>query len=81
VLEGVITGIDLGVVSMVDELKGLLPKMEKVYDISYRHEVLGESVANREKIFSIYEEHTDIIVKGSREVEFGHKVNLTDGEE
>jgi len=79
VVEGVITGIDLEVVSIVTELKGLLPKMEKVYDISYRHEVLGESVPNREKIFSIYEGHTDIIVKGSREVAFGHKVNLTTG--
>jgi IS5 family transposase len=79
VVEEVITGIDLEVGSIVAELKGLLSKMEKVYDISYRHELLGESVPNSEKIFSIYEEHTDIIVKGSREVEFGHKVNLTTG--
>jgi IS5 family transposase len=79
VVEGVITGVDVGVISIMAELKGLLSKMEKVYDISYRHEVLGESVPNSEKIFSIYEEHTDIIVKGSREVEFGHKVNLTTG--
>jgi IS5 family transposase len=79
VVGGVITGMDLGVVLIVAELKGLLSKMEKVYDISYRHEVLGESVPNREKIFSIYEEHTDIIVKGSREVAFGHKVNLATG--
>lgn len=34
---------------------------------------------NDEKIFSIYELHTDIIVKGSREVQFGHKVNLSTG--
>jgi IS5 family transposase len=61
------------------ELKGLLPKMEKVYDISYRHELLGESVPSSEKIFSIYEDHTDIIVKGAREVAFGHKVNLATG--
>jgi IS5 family transposase len=73
------SGADLGVLSIVAELKGLLSKMEKVYDISYRHELLGESVPNREKIFSIYEEHTDIIVKGSREVAFGHKVNLATG--
>jgi IS5 family transposase len=79
VVEGVIPGMDLGVISIVAELKGLLPKMEKVYGMSYRHEVLGERVPNGEKIFSIYEEHTDIIVKGSREVEFGHKVNLTTG--
>ena len=60
-------------------LKDLLPKAEKVYDITKRHELLGESVANKEKIFSIYEDHTDIIVKGKREVEFGHKVNLSTG--
>jgi IS5 family transposase len=75
----VIVGADLGGLSILSELKGLLPKMEKVYDISYRHELLGESVPNSEKIFSIYEEHTDIIVKGSREVAFGHKVNLSTG--
>jgi len=62
---------------IAQELKRLLPKMEKVYDITLRHELLGESVPNKEKIFSIYEEHTDIIVKGKREAEFGHKVNLT----
>jgi IS5 family transposase len=61
------------------ELKELLPKAEKVYDISWRHEILGESVPNKEKIFSIFEDHTDIIVKGGREVEFGHKVNLAGG--
>jgi len=79
VLEDIIVGPDLGVLSILSELKGLLPKMEKVYDISYRHELLGESVPNGEKIFSIYEDHTDIIVKGSREVVFGHKVNLATG--
>jgi len=72
-------GVDLGVLSIMAELKGLLAKMEKVYDISYRHELLGESVPSSEKIFSIYEDHTDIIVKGAREVAFGHKVNLSTG--
>ena len=75
----ILVGADLGVISIVAELKGLLPKMEKVYDISYRHELLGESVPNREKIFSIYEDHTDILVKGAREATFGHKVNLATG--
>jgi transposase, IS5 family len=75
----IIVGADWGTLSILSELKGLLPKMEQVYDISYRHELLGESVPNSEKIFSIYEEHTDIIVKGSREVSFGHKVNLATG--
>ena len=64
---------------IAEELKRLLPKMEKVQDITRRHELLGEKVPNSEKIFSIYEAHTDIIVKGMREAEFGHKVNLTVG--
>jgi IS5 family transposase len=64
---------------IIKALRDLLPKAEKVYDISWRHEILGEAVPNKEKIFSIYEDHTDIIVKGSREVEFGHKVNLATG--
>ncbi len=65
--------------AVIKELRELLPKAEKVYDITWRHEILGESVPNKEKIFSIFEDHTDIIVKGGREVEFGHKVNLAGG--
>jgi len=30
-------------------------------------------------LFSIFEDHTDIIVKGAREASFGQKVNLTTG--
>ena len=44
-----------------------------------RKEILKEKVPVEEKIFSIYEQHTDIIVKGDRDVEFGHKVNLGSG--
>ena len=61
------------------ELKKLLPLMHQVYDISYRREILGDSVPNDEKIFSIYESHTNIIVKGQRDVLFGHKINIGGG--
>jgi IS5 family transposase len=60
-------------------LEHILPLMQQVYDMTYRKEILGEPVPNNEKIFSIYELHTDIIVKGSREILFGHKVNLATG--
>ncbi len=53
--------------------------MNLVYDMVYKKEVKGEQVPNEEKIFSIYEQHTDIIVKGSRDVKFGHKVDLCSG--
>ncbi|MDR2692334.1 MAG: ISNCY family transposase [Dysgonamonadaceae bacterium] len=61
------------------DLKRLLVLMQQVYSMTLRREVKGEKVANDEKIFSIYELHTGIIVKGSREVQFGHKVNLSTG--
>jgi len=60
-------------------LESLLPVMEKVYRMTERKEILKEKVPVEEKIFSIYERHTDIIVKGQREVQFGHKVNLGSG--
>jgi IS5 family transposase len=56
-----------------------LKVMQKVHDITYRKEIKNEIIPNEEKIFSIYERHTDIIVKGSREVLFGHKINLSSG--
>ncbi|HSW64383.1 MAG TPA: ISNCY family transposase [Dissulfurispiraceae bacterium] len=63
----------------IRELKGVIRSAKKVYDITLRHEVREEPVAVKDKIVSIYEDHTDIIVKGKRDVEFGHKVNLATG--
>lgn len=53
--------------------------MQLVYDMVFRKEIKGEKVPNEEKIYSIYEKHTDIIVKGSRQIQFGHKVDLSSG--
>jgi IS5 family transposase len=64
---------------LIIELRALLPLMKKVYSMTYRRQILDEPVPNDQKLFSIYELHTDIIVKGSREVLFGHKVNLSTG--
>jgi IS5 family transposase len=36
----------------------------------------GESVPSSEKLVSLFEPHTDIIVKSFREVHYGHKINL-----
>lgn len=62
-----------------EELAKLLELMNQVYDITYRKEIKGEKVPNEDKLFSIYEQHTDIIVKGQREALFGHKINLAAG--
>ena len=39
----------------------------------------GESVTAGEKIFSLFETHTDIIIKGNRDTQYGHKLNLSSG--
>ena len=43
---------------------------------THRRVVLGESVPNAEKIFSIFEPHTELINRGKtpQPVEFGHRV-------
>lgn len=69
----------LEAMAVQSQLKKLLPLMERVYAMTYKKQVLKQPVPNDEKIFSIYEQHTDIIVKGGREVLFGHKVNLATG--
>ena len=61
------------------QMKRLLGLMGQVYEMTYRREIKGEIVPNDQKVFSIYEQHTDIIVKGQREVKFGHKVNVGTG--
>ena len=61
------------------ELENFISTMQQVYSMAWRREINKEAVPNDEKIFSIYEKHTDIIVKGGREVQFGHKINLATG--
>ena len=40
---------------------------------------MARRIAANEKIVSLFEPHADIIVKGGREVQYGHKLNLTTG--
>ncbi|MFX0090965.1 MAG: hypothetical protein ACFFBD_04315 [Candidatus Hodarchaeota archaeon] len=52
---------------------------EKVISQTQRRVVHGETVAARDKAVSIFEPHTDVIVKDRRETIFGHKICLTGG--
>ncbi len=61
------------------EAKTLLLLTEKVIDQTERRVLNGEKVPAQEKIFSIFEPHTDIIIKGARDIQYGHKLNLTTG--
>lgn len=53
---------------------------DRVIDQARRRVLDGEQVANEEKIFSIFETHTDLIKRGKilKPVEFGHKVYIAE---
>jgi len=68
-----------GLQALVTELRCLLRRMDQVLDQTQRRVLNGEKVPSGEKIVSIFEAHTDIIVKDNRETRYGHKVYLSGG--
>jgi IS5 family transposase len=61
------------------EIRHYLELTKRVVSQTQRRVLGGESVPATEKIVSIFEPHTDIIVKDRRETLYGHKVCLTAG--
>jgi IS5 family transposase len=59
-----------------DELLRYLHLTEKVCDTARRRVLLGETVPNEDKIFSIFEPHTELIMRGKQPnpIQYGHKV-------
>jgi transposase, IS5 family len=55
------------------------PLIERIIAQSERRVLRGETVPAQEKLVSLFETHADIILKGSREPCYGHKLNLTSG--
>jgi IS5 family transposase len=65
--------------SISKTLKNISLLLPEVISQTERRVIKGKKVPSDEKIVSIFEPHTDIIVKGKREVVYGHKVFLTSG--
>ena len=61
------------------EVAHYLPLIARVIAQSERRVLNGEAVLAGEKLVSLFEPHTDIIVKGGRQVQYGHKLNLATG--
>ncbi len=55
------------------------PLIMQVIAQTQRRVINGERVPAEDKIFSLFESHTDIIVKGQRSVQYGHKLTLSSG--
>jgi IS5 family transposase len=61
------------------KLERAISLLTKVIDQTDRRVFRNEKVPASEKIVSFFEDHTDIIVKGKRDTEYGHKVFLSGG--
>ena len=77
-------GVDLitsvAIDSLRKEITGYCKLADRVIDQSRRRVLQGEKVPTEEKIYSIFEPHTDLIKRGKpqKPVEFGHKVFLAE---
>jgi IS5 family transposase len=77
-------GVDLIASLVIDSLRneitGYCKLADRVIDQSRRRVLQGEKVPTEEKIYSIFEPHTDLIKRGKSQkpVEFGHKVFLAE---
>src|SRR5208337_3662469 len=65
------------------ELKAYLPSMQTIVRNARRAQVAGETVPAAERVFSLFEPHSELIKRGKRQkpVEFGHKVLLCESAE
>jgi IS5 family transposase len=63
----------------LSQVRYFKPLIEGVISQTERRVFGGETVPAKEKVLSLFEPHADIIVKGARDVQYGHKLNLVSG--
>jgi IS5 family transposase len=79
-----VTGIDVAASVAIDQLRTEIASYcdlaDRVIDQTRRRVINGEEVPVDEKVYSIFETHTDLIKRGKarKPVEFGHKVFLAE---
>lgn len=79
VFEGADTRDTLAARGLAHNLERAIGILKKVIDQTVRRVFKGEKVPASEKVVSFFEDHSDIIIKGSRDTIYGHKVFLTGG--
>ncbi|MFH1764130.1 MAG: ISNCY family transposase [Gemmatimonadota bacterium] len=68
-----------GAQKLATELAHYIGLLEQVVDQTRRRVLEGEKVPACEKLVSLFEPHTDIIVKDRRDTLYGHKIFVTGG--
>jgi IS5 family transposase len=74
-----VASIRNGLIALRLDLNQYSQLAARVVDQTQRRVMLGENVPASDKVVSLFETHTDIIVKDRRDTFFGHKVCLTGG--
>ena len=71
---------DVKAAAIASELKRYLPVARKITNQAERRVINGEQVPSAEKVFSLFEDHTELIKRGKagKPIEFGHKVLLAE---
>ena len=64
---------------LADELLHFTDLARRVVSQAHRRVILEQKVPPEDKVLSIFEPHTNIIIKKRRETEFGHKLCLATG--
>jgi IS5 family transposase len=69
---------NLELTAIADELRRFLPLMKRVTQQARRAQIDGEKVRAAERVFSLFEPHTELLMRGraQKPVEFGHMVLL-----
>ena len=67
------------VAKRIDKLAHVRDHLEAILAQTIARVIDKDKVLSSDKVISIFEEHSDIIVKSRRETEFGHKLFITTG--
>jgi len=64
--------------SRVAEIEEVVPLGRQAVDQARRRVLQGEQVPNDEKLFSLFEPHTELLKRGkaNKDIEFGHMINI-----
>lgn len=65
--------------AIVGQIKHFSELGQRVMDQTRQRVIEQKKVPSKDKLVSIFETHTDILVKGKRKVEYGHKICISTG--
>ena len=64
---------------ILEQLERAVSLLQRVLQQTERRVIRGEQVPAGDKVVSFFECHTDVIVKGRRDTQYGHKIFLSGG--